>query len=265
VVYLAATAVLGLLLTINLSHPFFPVDHLKYLTLHAHLGFAGWITLVVMGVSYKLIPMFTLAHDYSLKYEKPALWLINAGMLLFTLTAHEGKGIFFSAGLAFISASVLMFLLQIRRIFRHRVRRNVDTGIKFSMYAYLMMGLTLVLGVFTAIADAENIPNLTLAYGVMIIFGYISLLISGQMYKIVPFLVWYDKYSSKAGREPVPLLKEMVKETYAEAQLMMLLIASFGAVFALVFRSETGALAAFSLLFAGSLLFLYNMIYIFKR
>ncbi|GMU85747.1 MAG: hypothetical protein AMXMBFR48_09890 [Ignavibacteriales bacterium] len=265
VTYLGATAILGLLLSINLGTPFLSFDHLRYLNLHAHLGFAGWITFVVMGVSYKLIPMFTLSHNYPAKLEAPVFWCMNAGLIGITITGHLEKNPLFYISSLLIASAVIMFLVQISLIFKHRVRRHLDTGIKYSAVAYLMMGLSMVLGIFTAFVQAENIPNLTIAYGVMLMFGYISLLISGQMYKIVPFLVWYDKYSSKVGKEPVPLLKEMIQEKYAEAQLLFLLVSAFGAVFSLVFRSETGALISFSLLFAGSLVFLYNMIYIFRR
>ncbi|MCK6613702.1 MAG: hypothetical protein L6Q47_05650 [Ignavibacteriaceae bacterium] len=265
VIWLSVTALLGLLLSINLGSPFLSFDHLRWLNLHAHLGFAGWITFVVMGVSYKLIPMFTLSHDFSSRFESPVFWCMNAGLLGIMLTGHTEKNIFFYASSLLIAAAVVLFLIQISHIFKHRVRRHLDTGIKYSAQAYLMMGLTMILGLFVAFVDSENISNLTLAYGVMILFGYISLLISGQMYKIVPFLVWYDKYSSKVGKEPVPLLKEMINEKTAELQLMILLVSSFGAVFSLIFQSETGSLISFSLMFAGSLIFLFNMIYIFRK
>ncbi|MCC6550888.1 MAG: hypothetical protein IT279_12555 [Ignavibacteriaceae bacterium] len=265
VLWLCLTALLGLLLSINLGSPYLTVDHLRYLNLHAHLGFAGWISFVVMGVSYKLIPMFTLSHDYPVRMKTPVFWCMNAGLVGITLTGHTERNLLFYISALLIGVAVVMFLIQISLILKHRVRRRVDTGIKYSAVAYLMMGLTMILGLFVAFADAEDIPNLTIAYGVMILFGYISLLISGQMYKIVPFLVWYDKYSSKVGKESVPLLKEMINEKSAETQLLILLVSSFGAVFSLIFRSETGALISFLLMFAGALIFLYNMIYIFRK
>ena len=38
---------------------------------------------------------------------------------------------------------------------------------------------------------------------------------AGQTYKIVPFLVWYRRYAARAGREKVPLLREMYDERLA--------------------------------------------------
>ncbi len=74
--------------------------------------------------------------------------------------------------------------------------------------------------------------------GYLIIFGYLSMLIVGQMYKIVPFLVWYHKYSSKVGLEKVPMLKEMFNEKYAEYGFYIMLTAVIGTVTALLLRSE---------------------------
>lgn len=74
--HLIVTAIAGLLLAINLGSPYIKIDHLQYLNLHAHVAFIGWVSMVVMGVAYKLIPMFTLSHGYSMKYANWAFWLI---------------------------------------------------------------------------------------------------------------------------------------------------------------------------------------------
>lgn len=47
--WLVITAIAGLLLAINLDHPYIKIDHLQYLKLHANVAFIGWVTMVVMG------------------------------------------------------------------------------------------------------------------------------------------------------------------------------------------------------------------------
>jgi len=150
-------------------------------------------------------------------------------------------------------------------IFQKRMRRKLDIGLKFSSYAYLMLALTTILGSFIAFVDYENITNLTIIYGYMIIFGYLSMLIVGQMYKVVPFLVWYHKYSSKVGLEKVPLLKEMFNEKIALYGFYFMMTALFGSLFSLTFRNEIGLVISFSLMFLSSLIFSFNMVTIFKR
>lgn len=266
VFHLIVTAVAGLLLAINLAYPYIKTSHLNYLNLHVHIAFIGWVTMVVMGVSFKLIPMFTLSHGYSIKSGWWAFWIINISLLgISTVMHYEDTTALFYVFSALIAIGIYSFLFQIYLIFKERIRKNFDVGIRFSATAYLMLGLVTVLGLFLTVVDYENITNLTLIYGYMIIFGYVSILIVGQMYKIVPFLVWYHKYSSKVGVEKVPMLKDMFNERFALVEYYLMLFAVFGAIYSFGFNFSFGVLISFTIMFLSSLIFLYNMVSIFRR
>lgn len=264
--YLIVTAIAGLLLAINLWTPYVKLDHLQYLNLHAHIAFIGWVSMVIMGVSFKLIPMFTLSHGFPLTNAKLAFWILNVGLLgISTIMHYKDTTFLYYIFTGLIVLGIIFFLLQIRIIFKNRIRKKYDIGIKFSVVAYLMLGLTTILGTFIAFVDYQSIINLTLIYGYMIIFGYISMLIVGQMYKIVPFLVWYHKYSSKVGLEPVPMLKDMFNEMFAQIEFYLMITAVFGSLYSLTFRSEPGLQISFLLMFISSVIFLFNMIAIFRK
>lgn len=264
--YLIVTAIAGLLLAINLGTPYIKIDHLQYLSLHAHVAIIGWVSMVIMGVTYKLIPMFTLSHGFKLTFAKWAFWLINIGLLGINIIFHYKDTTFlYYVFIPMIALGILFFLIQVYMIFQKRMRRKLDIGLKFSSYAYLMLALTTILGSFIAFVDYENITNLTIIYGYMIIFGYLSMLIVGQMYKVVPFLVWYHKYSSKVGLEKVPLLKEMFNEKIALYGFYFMMTALFGSLFSLTFRNEIGLVISFTLMFLSSLIFSFNMVTIFRR
>lgn len=222
--------------------------------------------MVIMGVTYKLIPMFTLSHGYKLTFAKWAFWLINIGLLgANTIFHYKDTTFLYYIFVPLIALGILFFLIQVLLIFQKRMRKKLDIGLKFSSYAYLMLALTTILGSFIAFVDYENITNLTLIYGYMIIFGYLSMLIVGQMYKIVPFLVWYHRYSSKVGLEKVPLLKEMFSEKIALYGFYFMITALFGSLFSLTLKNEIGLVISFSLMFLSSLIFSFNMATIFKR
>lgn len=264
--YLIVTAIAGLLLAINLGTPYIKIDHLQYLSLHAHVAIIGWVSMVIMGVTYKLIPMFTLSHGYKLTFAKWAFGLINAGLLgANTIFHYKDTTFLYYIFVPLIALGILFFLIQVLLIFQKRMRKKLDIGLKFSSYAYLMLALATILGSFIAFVDYENITNLTLIYGYMIIFGYLSMLIVGQMYKIVPFLVWYHRYSSKVGLEKVPLLKEMFSEKIALYGFYFMITALFDSLFSLTLKNEIGLVISFSLMFLSSLIFSFNMVTIFKR
>lgn len=264
--YLIVTAIAGLLLAINLGSPYIKIDHLQYLNLHVHVAFIGWVSMVVMGVTYKLIPMFTLSHGYTMVFAKWVFGLVNIGLIGINIIFHyEDTTFLYYVFTPIIAIGIALFLIQVFIIFKKRIRKKLDTGLNFSSYAYLMLGLTTLLGTFIAFIDYQKILNLTLIYGYMIIFGYISMLIVGQMYKIVPFLVWYHKYSSKVGIEKVPMLKEMFNEKFAQSGLYLMIAAVMGTIFSLAFKNEIGLMISFSIMLFSSLIFSFNMITIFRK
>ncbi|MBN2964339.1 hypothetical protein JWV37_06075 [Sulfurospirillum sp. T05] len=45
--------------------------------------------------------------------------------------------------------------------------------------------------------------------------------VAGHLYKILPFLVWYEFIAPLVGKQKVPMLHEMIVERYAYAQLIL--------------------------------------------
>ncbi len=267
--YLLSTAAAGLLMAINLGYPYIHGNHIQYLRLHADVALIGWVLMVIMGVSYKLIPMFTLSHGYSMKPAWVTFFLINTGLLGITTVMHyQHLNSLYFTFLLLIIAGVLTYLFEIYLILKARVRKKIDIGIKHSIAAFAFLFVATILGLLLTFVDFKNQGvtfSLILVYGYTVIFGFISMLIIGQLYKILPFLVWFHKYSSKVGTEPVPLLKDMFYEKVANTEFIIMIIAITGALIGLGINVSGIVLISFSLMFLASLLFTFNMITIFKK
>lgn len=266
-IYLFFTIIAGFMLAFNLYDPYFKINHLEYLKLHAHLAFIGWVSMMIMGVSYKLIPMFSLSHGFSLKPAKWTFVFINAGLLILTVEYHfPERTIMLPVGTVLIAAGNLIFLYQVYLIMKNRVRKILDIGLTYSMVALGMMFLATALGVFLVFEkfiDFNVATKLVLIYSYLILFGYFSQIIVGQMYKIVPFLVWFHKFSAKVGLEPVPMLKDMYSEKTARIEFALMNSALAGTVTAMIFENEILMYISTGLMFLSSLLFLKNMFSIF--
>jgi len=259
---------LGFILSLNIAMPFLPGDHLHYLKAHAHLAFLGWILLVVMGVAYKLIPMFSLAHGYSMTAARWAFGLVSTGiaglMTAWALDGPHGLEVFYSTLLA---AGVFAFLWQMTKVFRNRLRKQADISMLHSLCSLVFLGSAAILGVGLFFMPAEwpqaVREGLVLLYGWIVFIGFAGFIIIGQMYKILPFLVWFNKYSNKAGHEKVPMLKDMFDERLAKIEFALMaagfLLTSIALPFAHTKLFRAGAI----LLFASALFFLWNMITIF--
>ena len=264
ITYLTTVATIGLLLGINLGAPFFTGNHLSYLALHAVFGFAGWFSMVIMGVSYRLLPMFTLSHTYRTWPGWWAFGLVNFGILGIVVEFIVGNP-FYSSVL--IAAGLFMFAYQVRLILGGRMRKSLDLGLRHAVLAYGYMPVAAMLGVYIALGHI--VPDIqqrfVLIYGFTIIFGCITFLVIGMMYKIVPFLVWFHKYSDKVGKEKVPLLKDMFSEKVGNIQFWLITTGVPVVILGFSIENQIIVASGLSVMFAASLLFGYNMYTVFTR
>lgn len=211
-IWLFITTLVGGLLVFNFSHNVLPADSLHYLSLHAHLGIAGWFLLLVIGVGSKLIPMFLIS-----KYNNPKmLWgiftLINTGLIafifIFLFTNMPWLHLF---PVTCIALALLLFGRFCRKSYQQRIRKQVDGQMKISLISVAMMVvplLTLIVVVATFLFLPVN-TKLVLAYGFTIFFGWLTAIILGMTFKTLPFIVWNKVYHTKAGLGKTPDPKEL--------------------------------------------------------
>jgi cbb3-type cytochrome oxidase subunit 1 len=79
IVYLGISTVLGLLMLYN-------PDLLRLKFVHSHLNMLGWVSMMIYGVGYHILPRFMGRPLYSNRLGEAQFWLANAslvGMLAF--------------------------------------------------------------------------------------------------------------------------------------------------------------------------------------
>src|SRR3990172_5263283 len=264
IIYLTIVASIGLLLGFNLSMPFIKGNHLHYMALHAAIGFGGWFFMIIMGVSYKLLPMFSLSYTYRTWPGWTAFGLVNVGILGIVIEFILGNP-FCSAVL--IAAGLLMFSYQVWLIMAARMRKTLDLGLRHTMLAYGYIPITALLGLYIALSHGIPVirQRVVLIFGFAVIFGCITFLVIGMMYKIVPFLVWFHKYSDQIGKEKVPLLKDMFSERIGNVQFWLSNIGVLGVMAGLFIENQMIVAIGLTITFISSLLFGYNMFTIFTK
>lgn len=204
------TISLGLLLAINLGAGISGLNHLAILKSHILLGITGWFTLLIFGFSYKMVPMFSLAHGFSMKLSKwvYSLYMLGLG-LTFLSFFMESRGLL-QAGLTVLFMAFGIFFYHILTILKSRLKKKLDRPFFFSLCAIgfgaIIHGAGMVLSFF---------PTYYTAFGLLIylyLFCWVVFSIIGYLYKIVPFLWWTHRYSKLIGKQNVPTLKEMMNE-----------------------------------------------------
>lgn len=220
---LLATITLGILLVISMKTGFLSGGYSILFKSHLLLGTVGWFSLLIFGFSYKMVPMFSLAHGYSMK---PAKWiyLIYAlgilTMLMSFFTKHSG---ILTLGLGALSVGYLYFARHISTIVKGRVKKKLDRPFQFALLGIICGGLLHVSAFLAALFNSFELLVGLLLF--LYLLTWIGFSIIGYLYKIVPFLWWTHKYSKEIGKRQVPSLKDMMNER-AALPLFISLIAS---------------------------------------
>jgi cbb3-type cytochrome oxidase subunit 1 len=186
-------------------------DQIGAMHAHAHLGALGVFVLLIVGISYKLVPMFTLSELQNRWRAGASVALLNVGLLgsfVTILLRHPLK-------LAFtlvVVAGLACYGIEMIAILRARKRRALDWGLRYFLTAISLLAplslLALVLSwpglpLNTFTGQLENV------YGFLGLAGVVSFAIIGMFYKIIPFLVWYGSYSRQIGLSKVPSLADL--------------------------------------------------------
>jgi cbb3-type cytochrome oxidase subunit 1 len=251
---LALTVAVGLTFAVNLHFHWFAVpQHAP--AAHVHLGVAGWFGLTVMGVTYELMPMFALVHGHGLRLARAVLWIVSGGVAaLFVALLFGLPHVLVVAAALTLATGEALWIYDVLRMFRLRRRRAFDLTQQHTVASTAAFALTIAVGLYLLLAGPSSPAAETrwyVAYAVLALGGWLTPAIMGQMYKIVPFLVWHHRYSAKMGREPVPLLRDMYSQRRARIAFWLYLAGLAGAVFAVLDGSGAGLRLASLLAFMG--------------
>lgn len=218
--FLLLTASLGLSFALTFAWPeLFPWSELlsRGLGVHVASGLIGWLVLTAMGVSYRLLSMFMLAPEEDGGIGTWVLALAVAGLACVWLAPFLGDSpdvaLVGGAATLLLVVAAALYLADMVRIFRARRRPVLELNSKAGAAALAMLG-GCVVG-FAALEVAGKPEALIGPLGYLLVFGWLSGLALGQLYKIVPFLTWLERYGPRLGKEAVPRVQDLVDERRA--------------------------------------------------
>ncbi len=234
------------------------VDITKYLISHIFLTFFGYVGITIMGMSLILLPMFWLSHSFSWKSVEYSVYSFigSVSLILFHLLFSNNMAL--NTGYFLLLLSVGLYLYQIFVIYKTRVRKEKDIYFKSLVFSYASLFIVLLLGISYFIFQNEKI---LLVFGWILLFGYIGNIITGHLYKIVPFLVWYQRFSPLIGKQKVPMLADMVPQLGATFQFYFTVFGVILCGFGIGIEMNEIFYSGVSFLFAGGVFMFKNLLF----
>jgi putative flippase GtrA len=224
------------------------------LAAHVHAGLVGWLGCTLMGVSYKLMELFALAHrrTWRLAYLILGLWNAALAVLILSLLLWPGSEVVAGAAIA-LGATMLLFTFDLARMWSHRRRRRIS--VEQGHIAMSLLSLLLACGIGITVTLGRGFPpNWFVAYGYAAIVGGFGFAIAGRYQKIIPFLSWLHRYSRGPGPTPPPLLQDLVDERLGWASLALLTAGYVAVLTGLLDATAVGVEAGGLVYLAGALL-----------
>jgi len=221
--WLTATVLAGVLLALNRRYAFLPISVIDLLRMHAHLGLAGYFLTLLQGVTFQLVPMFTLGQPGLPRWASAGLLASQTGLLLLAPGLCSSGSVLTIGGALLLVVGVTASGAALIATLRTRRRRLLDPGVRAFVIGGAAVALSVVGGAgltLDVVPEPKALPFAS-AYGLLGVPGGLSLMVLGMLCKILPFLVWMKAYGPRLGREPVPMATALSFPLWERTWLLM--------------------------------------------
>jgi hypothetical protein len=244
VLSLLAVTVTGLLMARGFADGVFSAHRMLLVQFHLTVALLGWVGSLIMAVSWQVIPMFYLAANVSKTIMRWFFGLLLAGLILplilVLLVAETNSsltpGQWLGAGA--LPAALVIWLLHPALILRdisRRRRKRSDASLLF-----WKAGLTTALLMIPVAVAALFLPDprWQVLFGWLAIWGWAGMIMHGMLSRIVPFLVWFHRFSPLLGFEPVPSMRSLLSQQRIKTGFVLHLISVVLGVIAIFTQAQ---------------------------
>jgi len=205
--------------------------------LHVLWGLAGWVGLLVVGVSYQVIPIFQATEIYPRRLTDHLAPLVFGLMLVVTATSLSAAGSTGSvaARLAGAAAAALLSLAYLTYggvtawLLWTRKRPSPEPTTWFwftAMGSFIATALLAFFYPWLIGDDAAGKNAVQMLMGTLFILGFAVSAVNGMLYKIIPFLLWHNAQRRAPMALPfMPKVRHFIAERDALRQYVVHLVA----------------------------------------
>ena len=189
----------GLLIAINKLLPFLPGAHLSYVFGHVHLAIVGWAVMMVVGVGYRLLPMFLPAAPPEGRSIVLCAATMETGVLGLSITlpiSNTAARIF----AIIITVGLIIFFVDLARMLTHPRKRppqlpRPDLGMLHAFQALVYLILSAAIGLYMLFVPGWQL-NWIMIYGVFGLLGFLGQIILGMGMRLLPMFAWMEGFTN---------------------------------------------------------------------
>ncbi|VAX04970.1 hypothetical protein MNBD_ALPHA03-1097 [hydrothermal vent metagenome] len=249
---------LGILLIVNAEHGFMP-DHFALATSHFILAVFGFMTLLAMGFSYILIPMFALSPGPP---EGLGRWSIGCnitGLIGILIGVNIYLDWLVIAGIGFIFSGVGLYIYAMTRVYKARMRKRLGLPFILIRISWVMLLISVIWG---AVGAAGYWPDRGHTLFAAAAIGWLLTFLMGVLQRIIPFLA--SMHSSGHGGVPL-LTSAMADERLLTVNVLGHLAGLSAVILGIMFDWDMVIRAGAVMGFAGAMGLLIYLMYIIRH
>ena len=259
-IFLTIAIAIGFLMALAVSEGI-GINLTKLLPIHIVLVLVGYVTITVIGLSIILLPMFGLAHGFDDRDINLAFKILVSSVIAFSIFKLIGLEFLANLSLFSMAVGIVFYLKQLIILYKIRARKIHDIWYKHIYVAFISLAISTFLLVVWLFSSGEPF----LKSGIwLFIMGFFTFVINGHLIKIIPFLVWFERFSPLVGKKKVPMLHEMLPDKDINFSFWLSFFGMAISAIGLLLSSDTLFKGGVSLLAFGAIFMLKTVIYILK-
>ena len=271
VLSLATITLIGLVMAQGYAGGLFPVNRMLWVQIHMTLALLGWVGGLIMAVSWQVIPMFYLTSPISKTIKRWLSGLLLAGLILPLVSVFSAGEIsdFLSPGqlaaIAALPAALVIWLLHPALILHdisQRKRKRSDASLLF--WKAGLSAALLMIPIAAAVLFLPE-PRWQVLFGWVAIWGWAGLIMHGMLGRIVPFLVWFHRYSARVGLEPTPSMRSLLSQKRIKTGFVLHMSSVLLGVIAILAQADWLARLTGLLLVATAISLASMLLHVLKR
>lgn len=179
--------------------------------------------MLIVGVSYKLLPMFSASLSDVDRRAHLTFLMLNGGLIVLLGSWFPGWVPGIAGGLAALAIALILYGRDVVHIVRRRLRKSFGLAIGQGALAVVYLevaavGALALLWASSAGGVARAVEQrLIIVLCLLFSVGWIGGMIVGMLSKIVPMLVWMERFAERAGSPGTPTIQDLFDERPALA------------------------------------------------